>query len=960
MKILLKITAIIIVVIIALLFILPIIYKAELSKLAKEELNKNVNATINFEDIDLSLIKNFPNFNLSVYKLIIVGKNDFHDDTLANIKSISLTIDLFSVLKSDNYELKKIVINEPNLNVKVLKNGKANYDISLPAKNDFEESPSGESPEFILAINKFQINNGQLTYADEELDVYANIKGLNHTLSGKLGSDDAILTTKTRIANLNVSHDGISYLTNVAAVYKANIDADMKNEIYTLGKNELIINELKVIFDGLFSFVGDDNLNIVLTFKSQDNKFKNILSLVPIIYSNDFSGVTADGSLSVNGSVNGVYNDDNLPSFKISLKVENGMFKYPDLPKSVSGINISSLISNKGGVADNTIIDISKFNLKLGENPLSASFKITTPVSDPNLKAKIAGKINLNSIKDFYPLDEKESLSGNIVFDVIIDGKLSSIEEEKYEEFSALGFIHAKNINYHTADFNEAVNISNAQLNFSPAYLDLISFKATIGNNDLSANGKIENYLAYYFNNATLCGTLNINSNYLNIDELFAEAKAETNTSSSNGADTLNGSSEISAVVEIPDNVNFGMFASLNKLVYDSIEMEAVNGKLILKDKTLQIQNLKMNAVEGKMMVNGSYSTADVENPKVDLRLNMENLSIPVAYNKFAIIRKYLPMAKKTTGLFSADFVFSTILNSEMMPDYPTLNGDGTLSTTKIEINDLNSLTQIAETLNYDKFRKMEIDAFMVKFQFEDGKLNVNPTNFAYKNIDATIEGWTSFDQTIGYDLDILVPSEELGKDANKLLDEFMTKVNSYGTNFNMPEQIPVNIKIGGTLSKPVITTKFGNNLGASVIDEAKEKVKDEIKEQKEKLNKEAAIKAKKIIDNADKQAKSLIKEAKKQARYIKENATDAVSQLNIETTKQTDALIAEGKKNGFVAELAAKEAAKQLKKESDTQGAEIIKAANKNADELIQEAERISIKLKREAQKQADDILKK
>jgi len=56
--------------------------------------------------------------------------------------------------------------------------------------------------------------------------VYAS--GLNHTLSGKLGSDNTILTTKTKIAKLNVTYDGIPYLSDVGVVYQAKIDADIK------------------------------------------------------------------------------------------------------------------------------------------------------------------------------------------------------------------------------------------------------------------------------------------------------------------------------------------------------------------------------------------------------------------------------------------------------------------------------------------------------------------------------------------------------------------------------------------------------------------------------------------------------------------------------------------------------------------------------------------------------------
>ena len=91
MKTLFKILGIVVILIIALAFILPIVFKGKIIDLAKEEINKNVNATIDFRDINLSLFKSFPNFNLSIDGLTVVGKDEFISDTLANILSINIS-----------------------------------------------------------------------------------------------------------------------------------------------------------------------------------------------------------------------------------------------------------------------------------------------------------------------------------------------------------------------------------------------------------------------------------------------------------------------------------------------------------------------------------------------------------------------------------------------------------------------------------------------------------------------------------------------------------------------------------------------------------------------------------------------------------------------------------------------------------------------------------------------------
>ncbi len=105
MKTFLKIIVIIIIVILAAAFILPIAFKGKIKKLAKEEINKNVEAEVNFSDISLSLFKSFPNFNMGISDLTISGVKEFDKDTLANITLIEVTLDFMSVIKGELYEI---------------------------------------------------------------------------------------------------------------------------------------------------------------------------------------------------------------------------------------------------------------------------------------------------------------------------------------------------------------------------------------------------------------------------------------------------------------------------------------------------------------------------------------------------------------------------------------------------------------------------------------------------------------------------------------------------------------------------------------------------------------------------------------------------------------------------------------------------------------------------------------
>ncbi len=222
MKKVLKITGIVLLIIIILTIALPFIFKNQILQKVKQEINNNLNAKVDFKDYGLSLLRSFPDFSLELDGLTIVGIDEFAQDTLANIEQIYVSIDLFSVFKGDNYKIKTIKLEKPNLLLKVLKGGKANWDIYKTEEVTVTDAdtiipvPTADTTKkhslFKLYLHKLTINNANIIYYDEDLNFKTSIKNLNHTLKGDFTADFTSLITKTDIASIDLSYEAIKYL----------------------------------------------------------------------------------------------------------------------------------------------------------------------------------------------------------------------------------------------------------------------------------------------------------------------------------------------------------------------------------------------------------------------------------------------------------------------------------------------------------------------------------------------------------------------------------------------------------------------------------------------------------------------------------------------------------------------------------------------------------------------------
>lgn len=556
---------------------IPYFFKDELVAMAREEANKAVNAEVNFSDVNLSLLRSFPDFSLRIDSFSVVGKEAFRGVPLAKGVYAALTLDLMSVISStEPVALKSIHLEKPELNILVLKNGMANYDIALPAEPSADTSATGgDYGNLVIELASYSINEGTLLYDDHSLDTYLEIKGLNHTGSGNFTIDVYDLDTQSAIKSITVAQSGITYLDAAVANLSAIFNIDSPNSKYTLKDNRLTINALQLNADGFVQLDGDD-INMELAFNSPQNEFKHLFSLIPNAYIEGYESIDAKGKFTLEGNVSGTYNgvSESYPAFNISTSVSDGFVKYPELPLGIDNINTRVNITSPGSDFDDLVVEVPRFTMTIGNNPFEASFGLRTPISDPDLKASANGRIDLAGLSQAFPVEGIEEMAGLVIADLNVDTRLSYIEQEAYEQVNMSGELMVQNVNY-AADGLPKIQIQEASMAFSPQYVDLRNFTAQFGKSDLQASGRLDNLLAYFSPEKTMTGSLNASSSYFDAGEWMPEEQPTATTVT----DTTSAASD----GEVFDRFDFELKANAKEIVYDTyvIKNALVEGEIM-------------------------------------------------------------------------------------------------------------------------------------------------------------------------------------------------------------------------------------------------------------------------------------------------------------------------------------------------------------------------------------------
>jgi hypothetical protein len=939
----LKWTGISLLVIIILLIIIPIIFKDEIKEMVIKEVNKSLKAELSVGDFDLTFISTFPNMTIELMDSKLQGLDDFKDVTLAEIKLLQAHVGFWDVVTGDQIKINEIHVVDPTFDVRVLQNGLANYDI-VKAEEEMTPEEVAEPSNFSLSLKEYSITNGNINYSDEASDMHASIVNLNHTGYGDLTADVIDFNTETTMDQLSFDMEGASYLTETKteAVINLLMEFTDKTSKFTLKENEIKLNALTFSIDGFYEMLEKKD-KIDLKLNASKASFKDFLSLIPTFYHSGYESMVTSGNLALDAEVKGDLDEKNLPGWDVNLVIGNASIKYPGLPGKISNIQVKGGSKFVGGDnLDKMTVDVTKFHANLSKNTIDANLMLRNIMTDPFIQSKITANVNLATLKDFVPMEEGESYSGILDADVNIKGRMSSLEKEDFEAFTAEGTLLLSKMNYKSKSLPDDVNIERMKFTFSPENLALNELNATMGKSDFAIDGKVDNYFGYFLRDEILKGDFNFNSNYLDLDQLMpaSESTESTAKSSKEAVST--------AVVEpllIPGNVDFRLNTNIKSLKYNGIDVKNVNGGVALKEEVATLDNLTMNAMGGTVGLKGNYNTTNHAKPKMDIGFSLKEVDINQLATNFLTIEKLAPITKHAFGDISADFNMNTELTASFEPILSSIDCLGALSSNSISVKGFKNLEKIEAVTKLKNLSNQTINNFKTKFKIKDGKVTLTPFDIKLGKIGTEVSGFTTLDSQMDYDLKMNVPKDQIPAGIIAEVEKALKQINALVPQLKLaelPAFIPVKVKMIGDVKNPKITTDFKESI-MKLTGNLKDNIKETIKDTITSVINNGIDKAKEEIE---KQKQKIMADAQKQADKVIAEGDKAAERARAEGYKQADELVKAAGSNPIKKKI-AEEAAKKARSETDKQVEKTKAAARKQADGIMDKAREEADKVK-------------
>lgn len=423
MKLFLKILAGFLVLFIVLLAGLNIYFTDDrLKSMILPEVREATGSQVEVDRMSLTFFRTFPQFGVELEGMLLP---DPDGEIVASLDELLVGVELFPLMRNE-ISISRLSITRPVLHYTVYADSTTNIDFLLDLGGDEPEEVE-ESDGYALAIPRFILRSAEMYYTDETSGTSVQLQDFDADIS--LNFAELIESSvQAELGSLNASVEGESYVENLSLSLNQTSVIDLENEVLTLTEGTFSIRGLALNLTGTVSEWSAESPSLDLQFSSNSDNFGELLGLAPPEFDEILEGLETRGTLALDGSVSGQITDESLPRFEISLLVEEGYLKNPDLPDAIQNIRIRLN-------ANNELATLEEFFARAQDNTISASGSMERPLDEDGVfSLELDGDVDLATISNFYPIEEEgvEQLSGLLNVSASATGRADQPEEAAF------------------------------------------------------------------------------------------------------------------------------------------------------------------------------------------------------------------------------------------------------------------------------------------------------------------------------------------------------------------------------------------------------------------------------------------------------------------------------------------------------------------------------------------------
>lgn len=743
----LKITAILIVAILIILFSASLYFQDRVGGILLKSLNNNISTRLDIGSFRLSFLNKFPRASLELKDVVVhsspyfdqLGFPGFDTDTLLAATSVSIEFRVTDIIRG-NYYIDRVGIKSGKLILLSDRSGHVNYEIKT--KKD-----SGSKSEFVLDLERVYLTDISATYYNlaTKLLISGSIK--NGRLKSKISDNNIDFSANS---SMKISHFQL-YNTKITKVLDAELDVNLNNSgAKTLFKKGIL--KLDDFVFGLTGTVSDNNI-LDLDITGQNINITKVRKYLPDSLRLSLADYDPSGILKVNSSIEGELSRTLNPHIEITTLLSRGHIEYGKSDISIDDLSLSGSFSNGSkNLPETSTLTINDISFKLGSSKYAGSLNLIH-LDHPEISLVLNGNLNPRELKEFLNLKSISKAEGSIDLDLKLGGKV--IRKEKY---SVTDFLDLK---------------PEADLKFNSFSLGMENGKFTVDNvnGNLKARDTITaNNLVLTYNNHLI----KIDGKFLNLpgwiagrgDKMIASADVSFDRFDPQQFFPVNDSNS-SALKKrsfsMPKDLILDLNIYIGNIHYKNFRGEKFKGTINYKPNILNLKSLYINSLDGVISGSGTLFQNSDKSLIAKGVFNLEGIDINNAFITFNNFGQDFLKSENLAGTLSGSLSLLLPMDAFLKPVIKSLTAEGKYIVTKGALINFDPVKRLSSYIELSELENISFEKLENDFFIRNNYLYIPQMDVKSSAVDLSVNGKHSFDNDYTYHVKMLL-SEILSK----------------------------------------------------------------------------------------------------------------------------------------------------------------------------------------------------
>ena len=758
-----------------------------------KELNQSLKAEIKVKTYKLDLFSHFPEVAIHFSDVECLEVTPQPNEQLFTFKSLYVNLNFWDVIQQD-YDIKKLSVEDGYVNIKIYKDGSNNYTFW---------NPSSDTSSTRIELSEVLFTNTKFYFFEQERDVVISAMIEDLSLTGEFWKEEfsAQIAFNTNDFNLSINEDVFLAESRVSAETKFLTNP----QTVSINKSNLEINKLKFSVDG--TILEESSKWKIAGLNLELPRFIDAIPKTFLPLKNDMQ---TKGLANVTTVLKSDYNGVDITS---SLEVMNASYSSKKSPVFIDNLGFIATFNN--GKRNNLTTSSLHIENAKGKTQTGSFF---CDVDIKNFKRPsifINGDVALN-------LEELMKISKPGIFEEV-KGEVNSsfTASNSYSSFSEIQTLALAN-----ASFSGTMELTSGFLKFSNSNFQLENISASLGLNgkdltikklnlesgesQFSANGILTKVLHFGDHNMTPYLKLNINSTKVNVQKIANWQFGETNSENS----------------ALP--FNFETNLSVNHFYWDGFNGNDLKGKITGNSSSIKGSELSFKSSDGLMKGRFEVST---ESNSLIASTDISNLEISKLFKEFKNFGQTDLTDKNLKGKLNThvDLRLSFDDNWAIIPNSIWMESD--LLIENGELNNYKPLESLEAFAEKKDLKNVKFSTLRNTIKIENSRIYIPQMRIASNALNLDIEGIHYFNSKIDYSIRLELTKVLSGgkKPKSGGYDDFVIIE-------DRPSDVYIWVKVGCNVEEPCTGLDV-----SKMKDSMKKGFKNQGQELKELINKDTA-----------------------------------------------------------------------------------------------------------------------